>query len=367
MISEDITHKANEFVEKFINRVEAISDNGSNVWDSLFTDGKLYVPNNADESPSYKLLNRDDMEKSLLHFQREELINAGLATNQDFNSFFITNRDLHPIRGGEHVIGKLLCKVRGKKLLIAKIFILAYLESKQSIRTHTYAQCSSSIKRYELIKVLLASLNSHDIEPWWADTCTLLIPNLIISPFYALRSEEKTEDIFINELAIQFLSFIANNTIAVYWSTSNNDTYVYQKMMKDEAKLLEKEERWRAEQEAQNDQYKQQQEKKRQELISEYQTLCQEALKYTEEVPPTLKKYEYLENRWQKLDSEELEELIWTIPLTLLSKMFHKSDNGLKKWAKRERVSLPAQGFWNKVISGKVVYPNGMINIKFIQ
>jgi hypothetical protein len=45
---------------------------------------------------------------------------------------------------------------------------------------------------------------------------------------------------------------------------------------------------------------------------------------------------------------EELEQLLWSIPMKELSKQFGVSDKAIAKWAKSYNIQTPGRGYWNK-------------------
>lgn len=50
---------------------------------------------------------------------------------------------------------------------------------------------------------------------------------------------------------------------------------------------------------------------------------------------------------------KDLYDLVWSTPLTALSKKYNISDNGLRKMCKRLNVPLPRSGYWQKIKHGK--------------
>lgn len=106
-------------------------------------------------------------------------------------------------------------------------------------------------------------------------------------------------------------------------------------------------------------------EKKFKNIQEEYKVLCGQLKDYIDPVPEIFEKYGPLQNRWRALDAKTLETIIWSAPLTLLSKMFKKSDNGVRKWAREYKILLPKAGYWAKVRAGKEAYPNGLPNKKY--
>jgi DNA-binding Lrp family transcriptional regulator len=52
---------------------------------------------------------------------------------------------------------------------------------------------------------------------------------------------------------------------------------------------------------------------------------------------------------------DELYELVWSTPMTILAKRYNLSDNGLRKICKKLEVPRPANGYWSKLRVGKKV------------
>jgi hypothetical protein len=50
---------------------------------------------------------------------------------------------------------------------------------------------------------------------------------------------------------------------------------------------------------------------------------------------------------------QELFELVWSMPMTELSKQFELSDVGLKKICVKHQIPLPLQGHWTRKQFGK--------------
>jgi len=99
-------------------------------------------------------------------------------------------------------------------------------------------------------------------------------------------------------------------------------------------------------------------------LDEQYPKLSRMSL-YTDSKPSIFKKIPDIHRQWRKLDKENLEKLVWSSPLSTLGDMFGKSDNAVRKWAKEKGVLLPVGGYWNKVASGKITYPNGKVDTAF--
>ena len=57
----------------------------------------------------------------------------------------------------------------------------------------------------------------------------------------------------------------------------------------------------------------------------------------------------------QQLTRKQLYELVWSKPMTQLSKEFGLSDNGLRKICKKFDIPLPQVGYWSKIQHGKKV------------
>jgi hypothetical protein len=57
-----------------------------------------------------------------------------------------------------------------------------------------------------------------------------------------------------------------------------------------------------------------------------------------------------------KLTRKELYDLVWSEPMTSLSKKYQISDVGLRKICIKMSVPLPRKGHWNKVLEGKSIY-----------
>ena len=55
------------------------------------------------------------------------------------------------------------------------------------------------------------------------------------------------------------------------------------------------------------------------------------------------------------LTRKELYNLVWSEPISVLSKKFNISDVGLAKVCKRANIPIPPRGYWNKVHAGKTV------------
>jgi len=54
---------------------------------------------------------------------------------------------------------------------------------------------------------------------------------------------------------------------------------------------------------------------------------------------------------------EELEKLVWSKPLIQLAKDLGVSDNAIRKWCKKENITLPTVGYWNKIFAEKQNLP----------
>ena len=52
---------------------------------------------------------------------------------------------------------------------------------------------------------------------------------------------------------------------------------------------------------------------------------------------------------------QELYNLVWTEPMSVLSKKFGLSDVGMSKACRRANIPIPERGYWNKVYAGKAV------------
>lgn len=50
----------------------------------------------------------------------------------------------------------------------------------------------------------------------------------------------------------------------------------------------------------------------------------------------------------QRPSKDELNQLIWSIPITQLAKRYSVSDKAIHKWCKSYEISKPPQGFWGK-------------------
>ncbi|AWH86340.1 hypothetical protein HYN59_15035 [Flavobacterium album] len=57
------------------------------------------------------------------------------------------------------------------------------------------------------------------------------------------------------------------------------------------------------------------------------------------------------------LSRNEFYELIWSEPLSKLSKKYALSDNGLRKMCRKYNVSIPKNGYWMKMKFNKPVKP----------
>ena len=49
---------------------------------------------------------------------------------------------------------------------------------------------------------------------------------------------------------------------------------------------------------------------------------------------------------------EELYDLVWSEPLSLLAIKFNLSDNGIRKRCKKMNIPLPPVGYWSKIKFG---------------
>ncbi len=62
---------------------------------------------------------------------------------------------------------------------------------------------------------------------------------------------------------------------------------------------------------------------------------------------------------WEALTKEELEELVWTKPITQVANDFGYSDVPTSKKCKKLLIEKPPVGFWRKVETGKIPHPEG--------
>lgn len=54
-----------------------------------------------------------------------------------------------------------------------------------------------------------------------------------------------------------------------------------------------------------------------------------------------------------KYDLSEISKLVWEIPMNKLCEKYSLSSNGLKKVCKRNNISFPSKGYWQRIQSGK--------------
>ncbi len=65
----------------------------------------------------------------------------------------------------------------------------------------------------------------------------------------------------------------------------------------------------------------------------------------------------YLNLRSSRPTQEELENIIWTMPSSKISKIYNVSDTTIKKWCRYYGITKPPRGYWEKI---KMVRPIGL-------
>jgi len=64
-------------------------------------------------------------------------------------------------------------------------------------------------------------------------------------------------------------------------------------------------------------------------------------------------------SNWTDIKKEELLELVWTKPSSMLALDLGVSDSSIRKKCKKMSISKPPRGFWEKVYAGLIKHPNG--------
>ncbi|MEW6726850.1 MAG: hypothetical protein AB1327_07820 [Bacillota bacterium] len=70
-------------------------------------------------------------------------------------------------------------------------------------------------------------------------------------------------------------------------------------------------------------------------------------------------------DQWSTLSNDELKQLIWSKPTTVLAREFGVSDVAIGKRCKALGIQKPPRGFWRKVETGEIPHPNGKPPSKF--
>jgi len=372
------------FLDSFIREVESLSRYGEKVWDSLFEEIDIFTQRRETPAHPVEWLEREKIANHKFHLQC-----ASLCREEVYHGYELGRYSCFPEdagwRKGENQTAKSLVGCKGDEHLISALFIYAAINSgdrhsKRIDEGYIFEESSefcispksglfTLLKLEKIIQplenlddALFAHLNEFEIWHDWARSCTSLVP--IINDRRGGRQIFSSYYDFSAYLAEQFVLLSSKLCVCVCNQVLTEDRMLMSRIEAFAAKNKREHKKINEELKLSQKIYDEEKLELRKKSALEYEELCNTILDYTEEIPSVFEKYGPLENRWRGLDPKTLEILIWSAPLTLLSKMFKKSDNGVRKWAIEYSIPLPKVGFWAKVRSGRAEYPNGSPNLK---
>lgn len=366
-----------EFLRFFAEEVESLSVHGGDIWENIVKVQEIYVPQPTYWNDIIEWEDRRKVGEQRFHIQCAVLCREGVFSPVDLGDKWYSP-DRPEWRKGENQTAEAILGCNGDKFLISALFIYALLSS--GTRSETYAKTlhfdektSHASRRtsarmepplYGLKRLLADYLARSHVWHYWASTCTSLVPIVadrsIGNHVFSWYGE------FVEFLAGEFVITTSKLCVCRYRFVDHQD----QLLMRQIAKFVESNKKRAREQQriadeqrllykAEEERLKNERNKREQDLLVEYEGLCKEVLVYTDAVPQIFLDHAPLSKYWRKMDRRTLERLIWSAPLTLIAKMFGKSDNGIRKWAREYNIKLPKAGYWAKVRAGKVVYPQG--------
>mgnify|MGYP000142902334 CR=1 FL=1 len=374
------------FLNSFIENVELLSRYGDNVWGHLFDEINIYTPKRERKEHLIEWYERDKIPDHTFHLQCAFLREDGIYKSNELGqySYFPENPEWLL---GENQTARYLALCKGNKRLISALFIYAHINSKSRNHIDGYDKYlfveakdfrfnpTSSLNKHDsfeedfqpcgkLESTIIVHLNKYGIPHSWAQACTSLIPIINNQRRNRVKIFSSLYD-FSEYLADKFVLLSSKLSVCTYNLTTTEDLFLMSKIKK--YTILNKKENIIRRREIEHLQEKEKEEnlKRKMKTLLEYELVCNKIYDYTDEIPSEFKMYWPLENHWRVLDPKNLELLIWMTPLSLLAKMFRKSDNTVRKWARENKILLPKAGFWAKVRSRTVEYPNGKPNLKY--
>lgn len=172
----------------FIKEVESLSAYGSQIWDQLFEDYDIYLPDHQQTAYHIGWQERQASADRYFHLQCAHLVHAGVYEAYDMGKYcyFPYSSEW---RKGEEQTAEAMLKCRGNKANIAALFIYALLnsEDRHNPAFHkfifiedNYQNSHLTPKDKKLLWNLKETLRNHleqeKIWHYWAQTCTSLLP-----------------------------------------------------------------------------------------------------------------------------------------------------------------------------------------------
>lgn len=383
--SEKYAPTYKSFLELFVNEVESLSVYGDAIWDNLFNEIDIFTVGEAREAFEIGWIDRHKISNHRFHLQCAFLHKQGVYKDYELSRYWFPPDDFG-WRKGESQTAESLISCKGNKLLISALFIHAFLRSgdRSNTRKHedlffeasidsaisprtglyTLYQFEKIVRPLEILEKLLElHLDQYNVWRYWAQSCTSLVP--IINDRRSRKHIFSSYYEFSEYLAEQFVLLSSKLCVCVYNLVPTADRMLMSRIERFVDNNRKEHQGRVEEREILNEKLKLDSIQKKEKAARHYDELCRKVLEYTDEIPSVFSKHGPLEYRWRNLDPKILESLVWSAPLTLLAEMFGKSDNGVRKWAKEVGIPLPNKGFWAKVKSRDVGYPDGSPNLKF--